>query len=168
MSNEKLVAEIVEASGGELTGRIRLQKIVYLLQEIDSSSRFGYDYHYYGPYSPALATATEETKDQGLIEEEFGYRKSDGARFSVFKIEDAQSATMLSPELRKKAKSLSKERATILELAATVHWLKFHEEVDDWKSEITRRKGRKAEGGRLEEALRVLKEIGLAPDMVTA
>ena len=51
---EDVVAAIVEAAGGQLTGRVRLQKAVYLLDHVGLNSGFEYDYHNYGPYSRDL------------------------------------------------------------------------------------------------------------------
>ena len=51
----------------------------------------------------------------------------------------------------------------MLELAATIHWLAYIERVDDWRSELLRRKGVKAAGGRMEKAARFLSaELGIA------
>ncbi len=52
--------------------------------------------------------------------------------------------------------------STVLELAATVHWLATVEKVQNWRDEIVRRKGAKTDGGRLEEAVALLPKLGLA------
>ncbi|HSM42295.1 MAG TPA: hypothetical protein VK862_16210, partial [Afifellaceae bacterium] len=54
--------------------------------------------------------------------------------------------------------------ATVLELAATIHWLSFVEHVDDWRAELTRRKGVKADEGRADEAVQLLTHLGLQPE----
>jgi uncharacterized protein YwgA len=56
----RLVAEVVRASGGSVYGRVRMQKMFYLLDRMGLGSGLQYEYHHYGPYSAEL---TEEIKD---------------------------------------------------------------------------------------------------------
>jgi hypothetical protein len=58
---------------------------------------------------------------------------------------------------------MQRKSATVLELAATIHWLAFIEEIEDWRSELRRRKGVKTEQGRADSALALLGELGIAP-----
>jgi uncharacterized protein YwgA len=55
---EDKVAAVVDAAGGTLVSRVRLQKTVYLLDQLGFSSEFEYEYHHYGPYSRDLDNAT--------------------------------------------------------------------------------------------------------------
>ena len=55
---EDIVAAIVAAAGGRLTSRVRLQKVVYLLDRLGLHSGFDFDYYNYGPYSRDLDNAT--------------------------------------------------------------------------------------------------------------
>lgn len=50
MEHEDIVAAVVVAAGGELTGRVRLQKTVYLLEQLGLSSGFPFEYNYYRLY----------------------------------------------------------------------------------------------------------------------
>src|SRR5215510_4415038 len=86
---EDVVAAIVEAAGGKLTGRVRLQKTVYLLDQVGLKSGFEYDYHHYGPYSRDLDNATADAKAFQLIDEQFDRRQSDGAMYSIFELKGA-------------------------------------------------------------------------------
>ncbi len=52
---------------------------------------------------------------------------------------------------------------TVLELAATVDWLWREEGYADWQREVTKRKGAKLRHGRLEHAVDLLRNLGLAP-----
>ena len=52
---------------------------------------------------------------------------------------------------------------TVLELAATAHWLLVHEKRKDWELELRRRKGVKLESGREKQALDLLKSLKLQP-----
>jgi len=169
MSNEPedRVVDIVIAAGGRLVSRVRLQKVAYLLDRLGANSGFCFAYHHYGPYSRDLDNAVVDAEAFGKIEETFGRRQSDGARYSVFAATPearAQDYAYLTAEqLRERARELADENVTVLELAATAHWLLNEEQVDDWKAEILRRKGPKTKNGRLDEAVRLLSRLGLEP-----
>lgn len=167
---EDVVAAVVAAAGGQLTGRVRLQKTVYLLDRLGLNSGFEYDYHHYGPYSRDLDNATADAKAFDLIEEESERRASDGAMYSIFRLKgDAKSEKQeaLGHLDRSRAEQLvnlfARTNVTVLELAATIDWLWREERSADWRREITRRKGVKVQGGRLEKAIALLTEIGLPP-----
>jgi hypothetical protein len=53
------------------------------------------------------------------------------------------------------------EPATVLELAATIDWLRSQEQVSNWRSELVRRKGAKAERSRVERAERLLHDLNM-------
>jgi len=169
---ENRVSDIVMAAGGRLVSRIRLQKITYLLDKLGAESGFSFSYYHYGPYSRDLDSAILDAEAFDRVVEEFERRKSDGARYSVFKAKgeaDAYEFSYLSdPRFRETAKQLSEINVTVLELAATAHWLLKEEAVEDWKAEIIRRKGTKTADGRLEEATALLASLGLEPDSVPA
>lgn len=166
MDREKIVAAVISASGGEVAGRVRLQKVFYLLDQLGLDSGFRYEYYHYGPYSAELTAATEDAKEFDYIEETTGFRRSDGARFSIFKAKTKKASEnacgKLDEERVRQLIGLMKRRsATVLELAATVDWLRRFEKIENWKPEIKRRKGVKIEGGRLDQALELLDELGL-------
>lgn len=165
LSAEAIVCDVLEAAGGKLTGRIRLQKTVYLLEKIGLQTGFKYTYHHYGPYSADLAEAVETASIFGMIKEVIEHRKSDGARYSRFDLKSKpreEFDEFLNSDPAKSAISaFENESSTVLELAATAYWLKNEEKCPDWKSEIIRRKGVKTAGGRLEKAVALLSSIKL-------
>jgi uncharacterized protein YwgA len=164
---ESRVADIVAAAGGRLASRVRLQKIAYLLDKLGAKSDFSYTYYHYGPYSRDLDSAILDAEAFGKIKEDFERRKSDGARYSVFTSilnGDRHDFSFLTDSrLRDRAKELASVNVTVLELAATAHWLFEEEKITDWKTEIVRRKGAKTQNGRLDEATRLLQHLGLSP-----
>jgi uncharacterized protein len=165
-SHELLVRSIVTASGGQVLGRIKLQKLVFLLDKLGLESGFKYSYHHYGPYSEELSTVTETAKIFNLIQEKFALRKSDGARYSVFEPTSSNASSVKSEFLSRQnivnaINEINSINSTVVELAATAYWLKFEERDCDWRKEIVRRKGPKVEGGRLEKALALLLRINL-------
>jgi hypothetical protein len=165
---EELVARIVRAAGGTVVGRIRLQKEIYLLEQLGLNSGFSFSYHHYGPYSEDLTDAVDGAKAFNYVREEIRPRRSDGVPFSVYAIGERAPAlgeriSALPVETVSGALSvMQKCSATVLEIAATIHWLRTYEQVADWRTELVRRKGSKTAAGRTEEALTVLSNLGLA------
>lgn len=91
----------------------------------------------------------------------------DGSPFSIFTTEAGAEALTTLGELeisraQQILNQLNAINATILELAATIHWLVVVERVQDWGAELQRRKGAKADGGRAEKASELLAELGIA------
>jgi hypothetical protein len=166
---ENKVAAVIDAAGGSLVSRVRLQKAVYLLDQLGLSSGFNYEYHHYGPYSRDLDLATGDAKALSVVEEKIRYRAGDGASYSVFNLLDRGFSK--EEGLGKLGHSRAVElmhkfvatHVTILELAATIHWLWRYEHCTDWRAEIGRRKPMKVGGGRLEKALTLLSELSLSP-----
>lgn len=169
---EDVVAAVVAAAGGRLIGRVRLQKTVYLLDQLGLGSGFSYEYYHYGPYASDLDNATADAKAFGLIEEKFDHRVSDGAMYSIFQSKGGVKPEAFGSLGRVRTEELAglfaRTNVTVLELAATIDWLWRKEGIGDWGREITRRKGVKVQGGRLEKAVELLNKIGLAPPQVAA
>ncbi|PZW50925.1 uncharacterized protein YwgA [Humitalea rosea] len=167
---EDIVAAVVAAAGNSLTGRVRLQKAVYLLDQLGFESGFRYEYHHYGPFSRDLDNATADAKAFDLINEDFGRRQSDGAPYSIYKLTDkakpkAEAYGKLGEEKASEwARLFANTNLTVLELAATIDWLWRVEKYSDWKSEVTKRKGVKVQGGRLEKAVELLTKLRLLPE----
>jgi uncharacterized protein YwgA len=162
------IANLLQAAGGEIVGKVRLQKVVYLLDQLGMQSGFSYEYHHYGPYSAELARAVDESVFSHRIDE-IVRRRTDGVPYSVFRLPaEANLEAAVGPvgELpiepaRRLLASMVGRDATVLELAATVHWLTSVEHVADWRKELTRRKGIKASTNRVEQATALLEQIGL-------
>lgn len=161
-----LVVGAVALSGGQLVGRIRMQKVVYLLDQLGMGSDTDFEYHHYGPYSEEVSDAVTDAKFWGKLSEVVNFRVADGAPYSTFisSINPPENLGALSAE---KAQHYLEKFAgcssTVLELAATVHWLACVEKVSDWHSEIEKRKTGKTGNGRLEKAISLLSDIGLSP-----
>lgn len=166
---DDIVVGVVALSGGELVGRIRLQKIVYLLEQKGLKSDAEFIYHHYGPYSEAIADAVSDAKFWDRLEEITEFRKLDGAPFSIFRshrpMSDFQSLGGLPQKsARNLLERLNSENSTVLELAATIHWLTQVEKVADWQKELDRRKPGKTKFGRLEKAIALLEQLEVAPN----
>ncbi len=63
-----LVLSVVEANGGLLEGRTKIQKLAYFLSR-DGEYDVDFGPHYYGPYSPDVDNALQTLVSFGLLEE---------------------------------------------------------------------------------------------------
>ncbi|MGH7814352.1 MAG: hypothetical protein ACREQI_10175 [Candidatus Binataceae bacterium] len=64
-----VVLIILDAYGGSLAGRTKLQKLSYFAG-IMAGLDLGFQAHYYGPYSPIIEQAVGELKSLGFVSEE--------------------------------------------------------------------------------------------------
>lgn len=147
-------ARIVREAGGELVGRTRLQKVVYLAQLAGFGDEFDFEYRHYGPFSEDLATAMEIAAGLGVVQEE--EKRADwGGWYSIYKATE-QTPAPARPDRSAFIAAAARLGAIELELAATAAFLYAREGVappagDPW--EATRQlKPDKAAHGRLERA----------------
>ncbi len=174
MEREEIVAALLKAAGGQIVGRVRLQKVAYLLDRLGLDSGFQYRYHHYGPFSRDLDNAVADAEAFELVEEKFGRRQVDGARYSIFMLTNddfslpSKIGRLNETVLKRHLQMFGEADVTVLELAATANWLVEEEGRTDWQEALRRRKGPKVEGGRLDRALALLREIGLPPATVDA
>lgn len=169
----KLVAQLIYAAGGELVGKIKLQKSIYFLTNLGINTSIDFDYYYYGPYSKQIDDALSEISSEeiGILEEQVKFRVLDGAKYSVFKIRDNKAIEREIEKcdyeiISKWASIFAKTNSTILELAATIHWLKNVERISDWRQEIITRKGAKTRNGKLDKAIDFLVSNNIMPELV--
>jgi uncharacterized protein len=162
------IPALIVAAGGEVVGKIRLQKIVYLLDQIGLNSGFSYEYHHYGPYSGELAEQVRDDEIFGKLRTRSGYRQSDGVPYTIYTAEapgdgEAIDRTVNKSKIRAALGEMQQCSATILELAATMNWLSNVENRADWREELIRRKGAKVGNGRDRRALELLRSLSLPP-----
>jgi len=165
---DRLIAEVTAAAGGKIVGRVRLQKVFYLLDKMGLNSGFRYEYHHYGPYSADLSEAMADAIAFGFMGKTEPRRVSDGITYSIYTVRDChigEGAIRIGELDRTKVVTalahMQSRSSLILELAATIHWLQHVESVSDWRLELHRRKGVKTEQGRADEALALLRDLGL-------
>ncbi len=162
--NTEKVALVLQAAEGQIVGRIRFQKIFYLLEQLDIRSGFDFSYHHYGPYSEDLSIAIDRTSlVDGLIKE---VKKEAGDYYySVYSSQSHidppnQIGGLTWEKVCEYVRTMKAESSMVLEIAATIHWLQLKEKVADWKTELKNRKGSKAEDSRIEKALNLLGQLG--------
>jgi uncharacterized protein len=147
-------AAVVQAAGGRIVGRTRLQKIAYLLELAGLGDGFTFTYRHYGPYSEDLTIATEDADKLGLLKEE-EHTAEWGGTYSIFTT-DSQSPMV---DARSKLAHVAvKANAIELELAATAAFLASQGSSNPWE-ETKERKPEKAQGGRLENAQKLYRKL---------
>jgi uncharacterized protein YwgA len=75
---------LLEAAGGEISGRTRLQKLAFLLVEEELDDDFsGYDFvkYDYGPFSKELLSDVESLDDDGVVGENETRTRSGNRRY---------------------------------------------------------------------------------------
>lgn len=104
---------------GEIEGRKKMQKIVYILKSLGANFIEDFYFHYYGPYSDTLTVKLEELKSMNIIEE----IKDESGAFPKYtyrlKIEDNDIKNGLE-KYRSLIDILNGQNARFLELVATV------------------------------------------------
>jgi uncharacterized protein YwgA len=161
------IEDLLRAANGEIVGKVRLQKTVYLLDQVGLESGFSYEYHHYGPYSAELARSVDDSVFLNEITEQVK-RRVDGVPYSVFRLpeRDTDKPTRMvgglsTDQAAGAIKAMQGQDTTVLELASTIHWLTSVEGLKNWHKELVRRKGVKASESRIEKAVELLSQLGL-------
>jgi len=141
-----LLCRFIRAAG-EVSGRIRMQKVAFLLGVGGAPLFQDYFYHLRGPYSPALANAVGRLVDQGLIDEraeelrpdvlQYRYKITQRGEECLQRFEahpSVEDGVGLGNSYEPRFKELVRRNARELELAATVAYWK--EQGYDWDKAI--------------------------------
>ena len=141
-------ARVIIDAGGEIVGRTRLQKTVFLLKLAGYEVGFAFDYKHYGPYSEGLAETAEVAAAFKLMSET-QRRTGRGVFYSTYKAEGMPSDDETRVALTRAAAHSS---AVLLELAATAAYVaKVEGRSNPW-AETEELKPEKAAEGRLGQA----------------
>ena len=168
MMAKEIVVDLIALSGGELIGRTRLQKEVYLLHRCGGDFAVDFVYHYFGPYSFEIADAIDDACRENSIKSQIRTGRYE-IPYTIFRT------------ARKSARpqgigSLSGERASVLiqsmknvsdivlELAATIVFLRDAEGYScrGAVEETIARKPLKATKGRIDRALKLIDNLGIS------
>lgn len=117
----KIVDFIFTAEG--VTGRKKLQKMIYILKRIGQPFQEKYEFHIYGPYSEELTARVEELCDMGFILEQ----KEDKSSYVQYRYTVTDEGLAFRNALGKpvladaaRAVKLNGKSARFLELTATL------------------------------------------------
>lgn len=117
----KLMAVLQEA--GEVVGRKKLQKMIFIAKKLNFPFYEKYDFHFYGPYSEEVTLKIEELTNLGLVLEV--QEKTNGCvqyRYSLSEAGDRflENFDVDFPALKDCVQLMNKENARFLELVSTI------------------------------------------------
>jgi uncharacterized protein len=155
--------QIVALNGGVLVGKTRLQKTIYLLQSKGLNIGYDFEYHHYGPYSEGVAEDIKWAEFLGQLtgRPEMGFHD---VPYTVFETKSLPPNSILgssSDAVKSILGILEKHSAVVLELAATLLFLRKNGYATDSEEELKVRKPSKAAPERLEKARGLLRELNL-------
>jgi hypothetical protein len=154
------VAQVIRDAGGEIVGRTKLQKTVYLLTLAGFEARFRFGYKHYGPFSEELADAADLAAAFDLISER-QLQAAWGGTYSVYGASPGDLSAQ--PSRIRLTQAAAQSDAVLLELAATAAYLAQEGKPQPW-AETARRKPDKAANGRLDRAKELYAELRAASD----
>lgn len=113
----------VISSAGEIIGRKKLQKMIYIAKKVNLPFYEKYNFHFYGPYSEELTLRIEELCNLGFINEV--HEKKGGYFQYRYSLTDAGQAFLGHyeldlPPLKDFMLDLNEQNSRFLELVSTV------------------------------------------------
>jgi uncharacterized protein YwgA len=111
------------AEAGEVVGRKKLQKMVYIAKKLKFPFFEKYNFHFYGPYSEELTLRIEELENLGLINE---LKEKKGGYFQYRYTLTEEGEHFLShhqldmPPLKHCVESMNEQSSRFLELVSTI------------------------------------------------
>lgn len=117
----KLMAVLQEA--GEVVGRKKLQKMIFIAKKLNFPFYEKYDFHFYGPYSEEVTLKIEELTNLGLVLEV--QEKTNGCVQYRYSLSEAGERFLENfdvdfPALKDCVQLMNKENARFLELVSTI------------------------------------------------
>lgn len=107
----------------EVTGRKKLQKMIYILQRANVPFEEKYQFHFYGPYSEELTLRVEELSNLGFIDEV----KEDKSNYFQYRYaitpagqEFLEQFAIQMPDISERMEILNSQSSRFLELVATM------------------------------------------------
>lgn len=108
-----------------VTGRKKLQKMIYILQKCNIPFEEKYNFHFYGPYSEELTLRVEELCNLGFLNEvkedksnyyQYNYTVTEAGK------EFLNQFTLSMPNYEEKVEKLKAKSSRFLELVATMFY----------------------------------------------
>lgn len=144
MLHDHLKLMTVFASAGEIVGRKKLQKMIFIAKKMNFPFEEKFEFHFYGPYSEELTLRIEELCNFGFIEE----MKEDKGGYSQYRYvitpegrEFLESESVDIPFLEECLTDMNGQSARFLELVSTVLYFEHlpKNEVADKIAELKRK-----------------------------
>ncbi|QKN93852.1 YwgA family protein [Bacillus amyloliquefaciens] len=152
----------VFSDSGEIIGRKKLQKIIYIAKKMQYPFYEKYDFHFYGPYSEELTLRIEELCNLGFLDEVkekkggyFQYRYSlteTGAEF-------LHHAELTMPDMKNYIDSVNSRSSRFLELVSTILYFDGLEAEEKKEKVFTIKSKQKYTDEEYEEVLHYIEEL---------
>lgn len=165
MTIEKLVTDVVSLNReGKLVGKTRLQKTFYLLDQLGMNSGAEFSYHYYGPYSADVAAAAEMATlfyNFDATERVSAGRSVSYTTYASKEEKPAELGHLSAARAQSALNAMAGVSDTVLELAATMVFLKKNGFPTSFIDEVRARKPLKATDERLARAQELMRTLKL-------
>jgi uncharacterized protein len=143
------------AASGEIIGRKKFQKMIYILKKLSFPFQEKYQFHFFGPYSEELTLRIEELCNMGFIQEVkekkggyFQYRYSlteEGSDFlSLYAVE--------MPQIKECMEDMNGQSARFLELVSTILYFEELPKEDVYEKVFTLKSKQKYTAEEIDQA----------------
>lgn len=157
-------AKIMRAfsAAGEIIGRKKLQKMIYIAKKIDYPFYEKYNFHFYGPYSEELTLRVEELCNLGFLNE---VKEKKGGYYQYrYSLTDTGEQFMNHyqldiPPLEECMQNLNGQNARFLELVSTVLYFEGLEKDEVKDKVFTLKSKQKYTVEEVEEAYRYIETL---------
>jgi uncharacterized protein YwgA len=157
-------AKIIHAisSAGEINGRKKLQKMIYIAKKLSFPFQEKYQFHFYGPYSEELTLRVEELCEMGYLNEvrekragyyQYCYSITDSGRDFLSMHE------MDLPTLEPCLCDMNEQNARFLELVSTVLYFDTLEKDEVSEKVFTLKSKQKYTHEEINEAYEYIREL---------
>nr|WP_239534017.1 YwgA family protein [Thalassobacillus pellis] len=124
------------ASSGEIIGRKKLQKIIYILKKCEVPFEERFQFHFYGPYSEELTLRVEELCNLGFLKEtkeekknyyQYRYLLTEAGRRFL------DHYHLELPEMGEQIAEMKERSSRFLELVSTILYFEYlpHGEINE-------------------------------------
>lgn len=147
------------ASVGEISGRKKMQKIIYIAKKLSFPFEEKFQFHFYGPYSDELTMRVEELCEMGYLNEE--KEKKSGYWQYCYSLSDAgkeflQLYQVDEPNLKECLDDMNGQNARFLELVSTILYFDMLEKPEVIEKVQTLKAKQKYTLEEIEEAYRYI------------
>ena len=152
----------VISSAGEIIGRKKLQKMIYIAKKVNLPFYEKYNFHFYGPYSEELTLRIEELCNLGFIEEV--HEKKGGYFQYRYSLTESGSEFLGHydrelPPLKDCMVDLNEQSSRFLELVSTVLYFEGLEPLEVKEKVFTLKSKQRYTEDELDEAYKYIKKI---------
>lgn len=128
MELQSFMVQLVDKNGGEIAGRVRLQKIIYFCKALGADINPNYKLYIYGPFSQQVVDTLQDCVVEDILVEENGFIKR-GIEFKDYlkPVTDSEDPSMeILVDVLELCKTLSTKQ---LEIDATTFFIDRQQKI---------------------------------------